>query len=213
MKTKTSNQTWTLTEWKKAQKHLSKDPILKNIIFQYKGEILQSRGNSFETLVRSIVGQQISVKAAASVWQKLTLLIPEMTATELARYSVNELRSCGLSERKVSYCLDLANHFLNGTVNPEHWVEMNDQAVIDELIQVRGIGRWTAEMFLIFHLHRPDVFPIDDLGLQKAVSVLYKKRYPVSSKVLNSVSKNWSPYRSVATWYLWRSLDPIPVEY
>ena len=200
-------------QWRQAEAHLSNDPVLKQIIQNYPGGYLKSRGTAFETLIRSIVGQQISVKAAASVWQKLILQIQHATPESLAKHSVQQLRACGLSERKVSYCLDLANHFIAGTVSAKHWPTMTDEEVIAELIQVRGIGRWTAEMFLIFHLERMDVLPVDDLGLQKAVSKLYKKRYPMSAKTLQKVAKPWSPYRSVATWYLWRSLDPIPVEY
>lgn len=199
--------------WKKAQAHLSNDPVLREVIASYKGESLRSRGTAFETLLRSIVGQQISVKAAASVWTRVMTLIEKAEPETLLKFSSQDLRSCGLSERKVSYCQDLARHFVSGEVNSHRWPKMLDDEIIAELVKVRGIGRWTAEMFLIFHLLRPDVFPVDDLGLQKAIAKLYRKRYPMSPRTLNTVAKKWAPYRSVATWYLWRSLDPIPVEY
>jgi DNA-3-methyladenine glycosylase II len=201
--------------WKKACLELSQsDLVMKAIIQQYKGETLASRGEPFETLFRSIVGQQISVKAAQSVWNRVcsALRTPEKPTTV---YQCNPeiLRSCGLSERKVKYSKDLAQKFLDKTLNPTLWPKMTDEEVIQQLVVVRGIGRWTAEMFLIFFLLRPNVFPAGDLGLQKAISLKYKKRYPLTDKNLVSFRKKFQPWATVATWYLWRSLDPIPVEY
>lgn len=200
--------------WKKAQTHLkNSDPVLAEIIGRYRGEFLRSRGAPFETLFRSIVGQQISVKAADSVWAKVSRCVSTNDPHSVSRASVESLRAAGLSARKVEYAKDLAAHFIDHSVDPDHWKSFSDEEVIQELIQIRGIGRWTAEMFLIFSLLRPDVFPADDLGLQKAISLAYKKRYPMSKRQLELFRKRFSPWGSVATWYLWRSLDPIPVEY
>jgi DNA-3-methyladenine glycosylase II len=123
------------------------------------------------------------------------------------------LRACGLSDRKTEYIADLAQHFADGKIHVERWPEMGDEDIIAELVEVRGIGRWTAEMFLIFNLLRPDVFPLDDLGLQKGIRVSYFKNRAVSLGRMKKLGETWRPWRSVATWYLWRSLDPVPVEY
>jgi DNA-3-methyladenine glycosylase II len=127
--------------------------------------------------------------------------------------SVDELRGAGLSARKVEYLRDLALHFDGGKVHVDQWTGMGDEAIIDELVDIRGIGRWTAEMFLIFHLMRGDVLPLDDLGLIKAISINYFSGEPVSRAEARDVAQAWAPYRTVGTWYLWRSLDPVPVEY
>ena len=202
------------TYWAKACRELSKaEPPLKKMITLYKGEILRSRGNAFETLARSIVGQQISVKAADSVWRKTYEFLKTATPETVLAAKPEDLRACGLSERKVLYMKDLAAHFASGKLKPHSWATMPDEEVIKELVQVKGIGVWTAEMFLIFHLLRPNIFPADDLGLQKAISLHYKVRYPMTERNLKLFRKRFSPWASVATWYLWRSLDPIPVEY
>ena len=124
-----------------------------------------------------------------------------------------KLKSCGLSRQKVTYLKSLSNEFINKTVRPDNWKEMSDDEIINELIKIKGIGRWTAEMFLIFNLCRPDVFPADDLGLIKGICECYKLQYPISKDHAIKMSNKWKPWRSVATWYFWRSLDPIPVEY
>jgi len=178
---------------------------------------LQSRGDAFTTLARSIVGQQISVKAAQSVWDRFTGLMPASTvrinpAAVLALKSTT-LREAGLSARKVEYVTDLAQHFEDGRVHVRQWQQMDDEEIIDELIAIRGIGRWTAEMFLIFHLMRPNVLPVDDLGLLKGISVNYFSGEPVSRAEARELGEAWAPFRSVATWYIWRSLDPLPVAY
>ncbi|MCG6953142.1 MAG: DNA-3-methyladenine glycosylase 2 family protein, partial [Betaproteobacteria bacterium] len=161
----------------------------------------------------AIVGQQISVRAAQSVWDRFLAAAPEMTPGEVLALDHARLRGCGLSARKAEYIADLARHFSDGTIHVQRWPEMDDEAVIAELVRVRGIGRWTAEMFLIFNLLRPDVFPIDDLGLQKAIRRAYFKGRSVSLARMRRLAASWEPWRSVATWYLWRSLDPVPVEY
>jgi len=165
------------------------------------------------TLARAIVGQQISVKAAQSVWNRVLACVPEMTPAGVLARPPRELRACGLSDRKTEYIVDLALRFDRGLVHPQRWPGISDEEVIVDLVQVRGIGRWTAEMFLMFNLLRPDVFPLDDLGLQAALRKHYFKGRKVSPARLRRLGEQWAPWRSVATWYLWRSLDPVPVEY
>ncbi len=204
--------------WDEACKHLAKrDRVMKKLIPQFGEARLQSRGDAFTTLARSIVGQQISVKAAQSVWDRFAALMQDPT-TRLQPSSVLALdalvmRGSGLSARKVEYLRDLAQHFADGAVHEPAWHTMDDEAIIEELVAIRGIGRWTAEMFLIFHLMRPNVLPLDDLGLIKGISQSYFSGEPVSRAEAREVGDAWAPYRSVATWYLWRSLDPLPVEY
>lgn len=199
--------------WEQACLELSKkDPVLCRIINSYKGERLVSRGQAFETLFRSIVGQQISVKAAQSVWNKVIDKI-KITPEAVLKAKVSTLRECGLSERKVVYAKDLSSKFLSKSLDPKHWKELSDEDIIQLLISVKGIGRWTAEMFLIFHLLKPNVFPKADLGIQRAISISYKKKYPLSDRQLELFRKKYHPWGTVASWYLWRSLDPIPVEY
>jgi len=204
--------------WDDACKHLSRrDRVMKKLIPQFGEARLQSRGDAFTTLARSIVGQQISVKAAQSVWDRFAALLPT-TPTRLAPdamlgVAVAEMRAAGLSARKCEYLRDLAAHFDSGLVHVHQWQQMEDEAIIEELVAIRGIGRWTAEMFLIFHLMRPNVMPLDDLGLIKGISVNYFSGEPVTRAEAREVGEAWAPFRSVATWYVWRSLDPMPVEY
>jgi DNA-3-methyladenine glycosylase II len=174
---------------------------------------LRSRGDPFHTLARAIVGQQISVKAADTVWARFCAAAPTLSPSETLILNLRGLRDCGLSGRKAEYLRDLARHFADGTIHVHRWPEMDDEAVIAELVQVRGIGRWTAEMFLMFNLLRPDVLPVDDLGLQRAASLHYRGGRPIAVRALRALGERWAPWRSVATWYLWRSLDPIPIEY
>jgi DNA-3-methyladenine glycosylase II len=204
--------------WDDACRHLGRrDRVMRKLIPKFGEARLQSRGDAFTTLARSIVGQQISVKAAQSVWGKFIEGIGG-PSTRVSPNSVlvcdNEcLRGAGLSARKCEYLLDLAQHFEDGRVHVKQWQVMEDEAIIDELVAIRGIGRWTAEMFLIFHLMRPDVMPLDDLGLIKGISVNYFSGEPVSRAEAREVGEAWVPFRSVATWYIWRSLDPLPVDY
>ena len=202
--------------WLKAKRELGRnDPVLAKIIRAYPRVSLERRGEPFFTLARSIVGQQISVKAAQSIWNRVAALAPEMQPAQIIalRARRRRLKAAGLSDRKVEYIVDLAKHFAEGTIHPHRWGGMGDDEVIDELVQVRGIGRWTAEMFLMFNLLRPDVFPVGDLGLQKAVHLHYYNDERIPLDRLREHGEAWRPYRSVATWYLWRSLDPVPVEY
>ena len=189
---------------------------MKKLIPRFGEARLQSRGDAFTTLARSIVGQQISVKAAQSVWNRFVALLGEdapLKPLAVQAVPVPELRAAGLSARKAEYLLDLAAHFSSGAVHVSQWECMDDEAIIEELVAIRGIGRWTAEMFLIFHLLRPNVLPLDDLGLLKGISLNYFSGEPVSRAEAREVADAWSPFRSVATWYIWRSLDPLPVEY
>ena len=200
--------------WKQATRELSAcDPVLRKLVAKSKGLALRSRGDAFNTLARSIVGQQISVKAAQSVWNKLIAAVPDMRPEIVHGHDADALRACGLSRSKVVYMHDLALHFVEGRLNTRRWPRMSDDELIAELTQVRGIGRWTAEMFLIFYMMRPDVFPLGDIGLQRALSLHYNRGKPLSQRKIDSISKRWRPWRSVATWYMWRSLDPVPVEY
>ena len=178
---------------------------------------LQSRGDAFVTLARAIVGQQISVKAAAAIWLRFCAACGETTPKGILRRRAATLRRCGLSDRKVEYIRDLAAHFVSGKVDPTRFGVQDDEEIIAELVDIRGIGRWTAEMFLIFNLLRPNVLPVDDLGLLKAVSVNYLDGASIAGREgrarVVQMAELWTPWRSVATWYLWRSLDPIPVTY
>lgn len=201
--------------WDAAVAHLMRrDRIMKKLIPKFPNISLVSRGNPFMTLARSIVGQQISVKAAESVWQRLLLECGKRpTPASVQKAGVEKLRAAGLSGRKAEYILDLSTHFSEQLVQPKKWAAMDDESVIAELTAIRGIGRWTAEMFLIFNLQRPDVLPLDDAGLLKAISLHYFSGEPVSRFEAREVAQGWQPWSTVATWYLWRSLDPVPVEY
>lgn len=200
--------------WGEAAQALSRrDPVLRTLIRNDDGPQLQSRGDAFLTLARSIVGQQISVQAAESVWQKLLESVGSLGPATIARMDPARLRACGLSSKKSVYLIDLAERFLDGSIDLRHWDERHDEQLIEELTKVKGIGRWTAEMFLIFFMMRPDILPVDDIGLQRAMSLHYNNNRPLSKLKMRQIGQQWQPWRTVATWYLWRSLDPIPVEY
>lgn len=189
------------------------DAVMAGLVRHFAEPGLVSRGDPFATLARSIVGQQISVKAADAVWGRFSAAIGRVAPEAVLAQGSGGLAGCGLSQRKIEYVIDLAAHFASGRLQPDRWSAMDDQAVIAELTEVRGIGRWTAEMFLIFNLLRPDVFPLDDLGLQKAICRHYFAGVPQGRAALATFGARWQPWRTVATWYLWRSLDPLPVDY
>ena len=211
---KTSVEIITPDYWEEACRHLSKkDRVMKRLIPQFGDACLESHGDAFVTLARSIVGQQISVKAAQSVWDRFAALPRKLTPANVLKLKVDDMRAAGLSVRKIDYLVDLALHFDSGKVHVDAWNDMADELIIDELVAIRGIGRWTAEMFLIFNLSRPDVLPLDDLGLIRAISVNYFSGEPVTRSEAREVAANWEPWRTVATWYMWRSLDPLPVDY
>lgn len=200
--------------WRQASLTLAaNDAVMAALVGRHTDLALSTRGDPFATLARSIVGQQISVKAADSVWARFVAALPALTPEAVAAVGEPVLRSCGLSARKVEYLCDLAGHFRDGSLAVERWPTMSDAEVIAELTAVRGIGVWTAEMFLIFNLLRPDVLPLDDIGLQRAVAVHYHGGARPTRRELAAYGERWRPFRSVATWYLWRSLDPVPVEY
>jgi DNA-3-methyladenine glycosylase II len=200
--------------WDPAKRVLAKkDAVMAGIMRAHPKVYMAHRGDPFFTLARAIVGQQISVKAAQAVWNRLVLCCSTIEPKTILDKKRPDLRACGLSDRKTEYIADLAQHFADGKIHVHRWPEMDDEAIIAELTEVRGIGRWTAEMFLMFNLLRPDVFPLDDLGLQKGIRVAYFRNRKVSLKRMKKLGEGWRPWRSVATWYLWRSLDPVPVEY
>lgn len=200
--------------WAEACKHLmKKDRVMKRLIPQFGDACLETRGDAFMTLARSIVGQQISVKAAQTVWDRFAQLPSKMTPTNVLKLKVDDMRAAGLSARKVEYLVDLAVHFDNGALHVKSWDSMSDDEIVAELVAIRGVGRWTAEMFLIFHLMRPNVLPLDDVGLINGISTNYFSGDVVSRSDAREVAVAWEPYCSVATWYIWRSLDPVPVTY
>ncbi len=196
--------------WPQATTHLARrDKVLRKLIKACPEAGLVTRGDPFQALARSIVGQQISVKAAQSIWGRFATCVGEVTPGNVVAKSDAELRACGFSGRKAAYVKDLAGRFATGSVKPRRWKRMDDEAIIDELVQVKGIGRWTVEMFLIFHLARPNVLPVDDLGLRRAMERHYNDGEPLSRDEMRSIGAPWAPWSSVATWYLWRSLDPV----
>ena len=200
--------------WPQAIAHLAaSDPVLGRIIADYPGETLHGRDDPYGTLARAIVGQQISVVAAQAVWLRMEESLGMVQADRVADATVEALRGCGLSRPKIRYLQDLALNFLDGSLDPDGWAALDDDAVIAELTLIKGVGRWTADMFLIFTLLRSDVLPLGDIGLQRVMGTHYKGSGKLTAAEMESIAEAWRPWRSVATWYLWRSLDPLPVEY
>ena len=206
--------TLTNKNWLLAINNLKKkDKILKEIINKYKSEKLHSNKNAFLTLAKSITGQQISVKAANSIWLQLEKKIKKIDPSNILKTKINGIKKCGFSKQKANYIFNLANFFLINKEIEQKWKKMDDEKIMDSLMKIKGVGKWTAEMFLIFYLLRPNVFPKNDLGLHKAISINYKTKYPLKEIEMEKFRKKWDPWTTVATWYLWRSLDPIPVKY
>lgn len=205
--------------WNKATRHLSKScPTMKLLIGRYQGESLKARPDGFFSLLRAVVGQQISVKAADSIWKRLEKAVDPMTPENLLRKRDTTLRKLGLSGQKVLYAKNVARFFVDHHIQDpkeraKYWAQFSDAEIIGQLTSIKGIGTWTAEMFLIFHLTRPDIFPVKDLGVLKAVDLHYTGGQRLKPKQYIEMAEKWAPYRSVATWYLWRALDPVPVEY
>ena len=200
--------------WPVACRQLSRrDGVFRKLIKAHPGITLRSRGDAFQTLARAIVGQQISVKAAEAVWLRFVGVVRVVEPARVLRTAAEKLRAAGLSNRKVEYLQDLAIHFHEGLLDEALWPELNDDEIIADLVQVKGIGRWSAEMFLIFHLMRPDVLPLDDIGLQRAMELHYNGADKLTREAMKKIAEGWRPWSTVATWYLWRSLEPIPVEY
>jgi DNA-3-methyladenine glycosylase II len=200
--------------WQDACRDLSKRcVVMRALIKQHPTARKRSRGNAFQTLARSIVGQQISVKAAQSVWDRVADAVGTVAPPQFLGMSDEALRACGLSRGKVVYLKDLARHFDEKLVNPRRWLSMTDDEVVDDLVRIKGVGRWSAEMFLIFHLWRPDVFPVADIGVIRAIEKHFHDRERLSKPELEAYRARWAPWSTVATWYLWRSLEANPVEY
>ena len=204
--------------WNKAKKYLSKkDKVMFNLIKKYKSPsepVLTSRKDVFFSLCKSIIGQQISVAAANSVFLKFKKKCKnKITAKVVSKLTTNQLKSCGLSRQKVKGIKSLAQQVLKRKFNPKLIPKMSDEEAIIYLSQLRQIGRWSAEMILLFTYNRPNIWPIQDIGLLRAISKNYKKKYLPPESYVNLLKKKFSPYCSVATWYLWRSIDPEPIQY
>jgi len=199
--------------WKEGKNFLSKkDKVLKKIINKFDG-FLTTRRDPFFSLCRSIVGQQISVKAADAVWLKFEKKLGAINPGNVLKVNKKTLRDCGFSGQKIDYLRILSKAFLNGDINLKYLNKLSDEEAIKYLIRLKGIGRWTAQMFLIFNLRRKNIFPEKDIGLLKAICNQYKKKYPLSKTQIDIFKKKWAPYSTIATWYMWRSIDPVPVEY
>ena len=201
--------------WHKAKKILSKrDPVFKKIIKKYNKGFLTSRNRPFFSLCRTIIGQQISTKAADSIWSKFEMkckkkIVPQV----IIKLSSRSLKSVGLSRQKISYLKNISKSFKNKTFKVSELKKMKDEEAISYITQLKGLGEWSAQMFLMFNLNRSDIFPTKDIGLIRAISKNYKVSYPPSDKFLKKISKLHSGYRTVFTWYMWRSIDPVDVEY
>tara|TARA_B100000686_G_C16682067_1_gene912526 strand:+ start:460 stop:1086 length:627 start_codon:yes stop_codon:yes gene_type:complete len=201
--------------WKKAKVELSrKDPVLRKLIKKFKTGYLKSRNNPFFSLCRTIIGQQISVKAADAIWLKFEKKCKKkITPDNVLKLSSKTLRNAGLSRQKISYLKNISKSFKNKTFKVANIKNMNDDEAIVYITKLKGLGVWSAQMFLMFNLNRPDIFPIKDIGLIRAISINYKKKYPPSELFINKISKLHSGYRTVFTWYMWKSIDPVDVEY
>ena len=204
-------------DYRRAQRLLSRrDPVLSALIRRHGpcGLAAAQRADHFSALTRAIVGQQLSTKAATTIYSRLLTLMPggQPAAAAMATLTDEQLRAVGISRQKALYLRDLADKVLSTTVNLDALDAMSDEEVVTTLSQVKGIGRWSAEMFLIFRLHRPDVLPVDDLGIVNAVHRVYRLRKRPTADRIRRLGEAWRPYRSVASWYLWRSLDNEPVE-
>jgi len=201
--------------WNSAKKVLSKrDPVLRKVIKKFNKGFLTTRKDPFFSLCRTIVGQQISTKAADSIWLKFEKKCKKKIIPKNVLYlSSSTLRSAGLSRQKISYLKNIAKSFKNKTFKIQDLKKMNDEQAIGYITQLKGLGIWSAQMFLMFNLNRPDIFPTKDIGLVRAISKNYKTSYPPSERFLNKISKLHLGYRSVFTWYMWRSIDPVDVEY
>ncbi len=189
-----------------------KDPVLAKVIKKYPGPILTSKGDLFSTLIRSIVGQQISVLAADAVWGRFSELVETISPSSILSHNSEALRNCGLSNRKVEYIVGIAETWEQEYATLD-WDNMSDVEVKRKLVALRGVGPWTAEMILMFSLLRPDVFPIDDIGAIRAIENIYNGGNPMSKQALLDKAEEWIPWRTVATWFLWRTIDDEPVEY
>ena len=201
--------------WNKAKKILSKrDPVFRRIIKKYNKGFLTTKSKPFLSICRTIIGQQISVKAADSIWSKFELKCKKkINPISVLKLSRRSLKSVGLSRQKVTYLKNIAKNFKNKSFNIKNLKTMNDNDAIDYIIRLKGLGVWSAQMFLMFNLNRADMYPTADIGLLRAISLNYKTSYPPSKKFLEKISKLHAGYRTVFTWYMWRSIDPVEVSY
>ena len=201
--------------WQDSLQYLtSADKTLGDVISQHKDYSITSRGEAYETLLRAIVGQQISVKAAASVWNKIIGLIKIIEPNKVLSTSKEKLKLCGLSKQKTQYILNISEHFkINNIIDDTYWEERTYLSVYEELITIKGIGPWTAEMFGMFYLLEKDIFPLKDVGILRAMYQLYNNGERIDIDKIVKISDTWKPYRSVACWFLWRSIDSEEVLY
>ena len=200
--------------WHEAINYLvTKDRVIASLIATYPNEVMLNHQNPFYTLVKAIVGQQISIKAAAAIFQRLESLIGHFSTEHYLAAKEDELRQCGLSRPKIRYITNVAKALESGQLTPLTWSTMSDEQIAKQLMSVSGIGTWTSQMFLIFHLNRADILPLGDVGLLKAIELHYGFGKQLSDSEIRKIAQVWQPYRTVATWYLWRSLDPISVQY
>ena len=201
--------------WQQSKEFLTHtDPKLAKLILEHQQYSISSRGEALETLLRSIVGQQISVQAAASVWGKLEKKIGKIKPENVILMSFEELKSCGLSKQKVQYIINICNHFINFSIKDHlYWENRSFESIYDELITIKGVGPWTAEMFGMFYLLEKDIFPIKDIGIIRAMNQIYGEGKPLDLEKIIAISETWRPYRSVACWFLWRSIDSDEVLY
>tara|TARA_B100001996_G_scaffold378667_1_gene363188 strand:- start:2751 stop:3416 length:666 start_codon:yes stop_codon:yes gene_type:complete len=198
--------------WDRAKKELSmKDEKIAKVIEEFKDLELVSKGDLFQTLIRSIVGQQISVKAAATIWERLIEEVKEITPESILLKESGELRNCGLSKRKEEYIRGIAISWSD--YEKYKWEDMSDQEIVEKLTMLRGVGKWTAEMILIFTLIRPDVFPIKDIGMIRGIEKIYNSGENMSEKEIMKIAEKWKPWRTVACCFMWRAIDPEPVDY
>ena len=201
--------------WQRAKKKLSKnDLVLKKIVKKYKKGFLTTRNDPFFSLCRTIVGQQISTKAADSIWLKFEKRCKKnIVPSSVLKLSSSSLKSAGLSKQKVKYIKNIAKNFKNKSFNMNEIKKMSDEEAINYITKLKGLGIWSAQMFLMFNLNRPDIFPVKDIGLLRAISKNYRTSYPPSKSFLKKISKLHLGYRTVFTWYMWRSIDPVDVDY
>ena len=200
--------------WNKGMIYLSnKDKVLKKLIQTYRNEYLNLNSNYFHSLINSIIGQQISVSAADSMKTKFFKLNRNITPQTVSKLRTTDLRKCGLSRQKILYIRNISKYFLQNKKFIKNINKSSEEEIYNNLIEIKGVGNWTIHMFLMFSYGSSNIFPTGDLGFLKAISKLYKVQLPISERKLKLLYKKWSPYSSQATWYLWRSLDPIPVNY
>ena len=200
--------------WNKGKIYLSnKDKVLKNIISLYYNEHLDINYNYYHSLINSIIGQQISVTAAKSIKNKFFNLHNNITPPNILNLDMRLIKKCGLSKQKSMYIKNISSFFIKNKKFIKNIKKYDELFIKEKLIEIKGVGNWTADMFLMFSFGSPNIFPDGDLGFLKAISKAYKKDFPINKNYLVKLKKKWSPYNSIATWYLWRSLDPVAINY